>query len=93
MDGFRAGQPALEGIASKLRTGSTSLEGTAAPPPAPEVGACTAAVSAVLALLTDSIGGVVEGLDAVGDAVTRSGAVYGETDGSETNAFTGFGLS
>lgn len=93
MDGFRAGQPALEGIASKLRDGSTGLEGTVVPPPPPEVGDCTAAVSAVLALLTDSIGGVVEGLGAVGDAVARSGVQYGETDDNETTTFTGFGLS
>lgn len=93
MDGFHAYQAALEDIAGKLRNGSSGLEGTAEPPSAPEVGDCTASVSAVLALLSESIGGAVEGLGTAGDAVAGNSSVYGETDHNETQTFTGFGLN
>jgi len=62
MNGFDVDRAVREAVvASTLHGAGADLESMADPPPAPEVGACTAAVSAVLALLTESIGGVVEG--------------------------------
>lgn len=89
--GFRADPATLESVASKLRGASSDLEGGASPPPAPEVGACTAAVSAVLSLLTESVAGVVEGVGAAGDAVAKSNERYVETDERQAGALrTGY---
>lgn len=84
--GYYADPASLAAVASRLRGASASLEGAASPPPPPEAGACTALVAAVLAQLTDSLGGVVEGLGAAGDAVAESDGVYAETDKAEADS-------
>ncbi len=88
MNGFDVDRAVLEAVASTLHGAGADLESMADPPPAPEVGACTAAVSAVLALLTESIGGVVEGLGAVAD----SNVIYGEIDANARTAFDDLSL-
>ncbi|MCA1675230.1 MAG: hypothetical protein LC799_24570, partial [Actinobacteria bacterium] len=70
----------LEQITNRLRSAATSLDAGSAPPEPPEAGACTAAVSAVLAFLTDSAAGVGEGVGAAGNAVAESYTLYMETD-------------
>jgi hypothetical protein len=92
MNGFDVDRAVLEAVASTLHGAGADLESMADPPPAPEVGACTAAVSAVLALLTESIGGVVEGLGVVGGAVADSNVIYGEIDANARTAFDGLSL-
>lgn len=86
--GFRADPATLESVASKLRGASSNLEGGASAPPAPQVGACTAAVNAVLSLLSESVAGVVEGVGAAGDAVDRSRDRYVEADQRQASAIT-----
>lgn len=87
--GFHVQPAALEDLAGGLRDGSEALESSTSPPPAPEVGACTAPVAAVLGLLTESAAGVVEGVGAAGDAVADSAALYAATDSAETGSFGG----
>lgn len=84
--GFRADPATLDGVASTLRGASADLEGSGSPPPAAEAGACTAAVNAVLSLLSESVAGVVEGVGAAGDAVAESSARYVETDERQAGA-------
>lgn len=83
---FRADPATLEGVAGKLRRASSALEGGASAPPAPEAGACSAAVNAVLSLLSESVAGVVEGVGAAGDTVAKSRDVYVDTDRSQAGS-------
>lgn len=85
--GFRADPATLDGVAGALRGASGDLEAGASAPPAPEAGACTAAVNAVLSLLTESVAGVVEGVGAAGDAVAENRDAYVETDETQADSF------
>lgn len=78
----------LDGVARRLRSGSDSLEGASSPPPAPEAGDCTAPIAAVLAYLTESTAGVVEGVGAAGDAVAECNSDYLEADRNEAEAMS-----
>jgi hypothetical protein len=80
MAGTYAQLEELEALASKLRTGAADLDGSAAPPPAPQVGVATEAVAGVMAMLTLSAAGIVEALNYVGDEVAAGSNLYLETD-------------
>lgn len=85
--GFRADSATLDGVAAKLRDASSSLEGGASAPPAPDAGAVTAAVNAVLSLHAESVAGVVEGVGAAGDTVAANRDTYLDTDTAQAGAF------
>lgn len=87
--GFDVNTGGLDAIASTLRTASTNLDGTEAPPPAPEAGAVTGAINAMLGVLTSGAASVVESVGAAGDAVADGGAAYTETEANETQSFSG----
>jgi hypothetical protein len=80
MDGFHVQHPVLDEVASLLGAAGDRLEGAAAPPPAPDVGDLTGSVTAVLSLLTGSIGGLVEGLGVVGTTVDECAGSYVASD-------------
>lgn len=87
MDGrFDADPVTLEQVARRLRGAAMDLDATPAPPPAPEVGPCTAGVAAVLAFLTGSAAGVCEGIGVAGEAVERSHALYAQVDAGEAGS-------
>lgn len=87
--GFDADLPGLDAITGQLRGASEGIEGAPGPPPAPEVGACTRIVAAGLALLTESLSGASESLDAVGTAVGQAGETYRRDDATAKTAFDG----
>ncbi len=86
MDGFLVDPAAVEPALGVLRTGGANLEATADPPGAPEAGECSAALGAVLALLTDSVAGAVEGLDVVAGAAAADLASYQGLDADQAAA-------
>lgn len=79
MSGYRAEPAALETVAGTLRSASEDLDG-ATPPPAPELGVCTAPVADLLARLLDQTGTVVQGMSAAADAVEASKTQYQERE-------------
>ncbi len=87
MDGYLIDRAAVEATADALRTGGAALEGTTDPPPEPEAGECTAGIAAVLALLTDSMASVVEGLDVVAAAAIGNLTDYEDAERSSIEAF------
>ncbi|PKW13706.1 WXG100 family type VII secretion target [Saccharopolyspora spinosa] len=80
MSGTHAQLGELEALASRLRTGAAELDGSAAPPPAPQVGVASEAVAGVMAMLTLSAAEIVEALNYVGDEVAAGSNLYIETD-------------
>lgn len=85
MNGTHADLDELGGLASKLRNAGSGLDGSAAPPPAPDVGVATEAVAAAMALLTSSAAGIAEGVGAAGDAVAQGRDLYDETEQSNAD--------
>lgn len=83
MDGFLVDPAAVEPALEILRTGAADLESTADPPAPPEAGECSAAIGAVLALLTDSVAGAVEGLDVVAGAAAADLVAYQGVDADQ----------
>lgn len=86
MSGLHADPGVLEGLASKLRTASADLESNATPPPDVEAGVVTGAVTGALAMLTDGLGNISNGLASAGDATGESRSLYVETDYEEASA-------
>jgi len=85
--GTHADTELLKTIADRLHNASSDLETGEAPPPPPELGAATGAVAGALAMLTDSTGGVVEGLAALSRGVSESGRDYDATDQQQGQNF------
>ncbi|MBB3662884.1 MULTISPECIES: hypothetical protein [Prauserella salsuginis group] len=84
MSGYGAGTGSLDGIASKLRNGASSLEQAAGQrPPAPNAGEISGVVQGLVGALSTSLAGVVEGCGAAGDAVASGRDAYekAEQDG------------
>lgn len=75
--GYETDSANLEGVASRLRNGASSLEsGAGAPPPPAEAGLVTSAVNGLVGALTAALAGVVEGIGAAGDAVATNRDSY-----------------
>lgn len=87
MSGTKANLEDLDGLAAKLRAGAARLDGSATPPPAPQAGVPTEAIAGVMAMLTMSTAGIVEGLNAVADEVAAGRNVYDETDENNAGEF------
>jgi uncharacterized protein YukE len=85
--GIQADTAMLQAIADRLRNAGSDLEGTEAPPEAPELGAATGAVGGALAMLTESTGGVVEGLAALSKGVSESKQGYETNDQDQSQNF------
>jgi hypothetical protein len=84
MSGYEFDTSALRRLAGGLRTAGTSLERGAAAPPAPEAGACTAAVAAVQAQLAESVAGISEAMAATADGVNKNADLYAVTEDDQT---------
>lgn len=87
MSGTEADPATLEAIASKFRNASTDLENSASPPPEPQAGVVTGAVTGALAVLTNALGNVVTDMGALGESVAQGRDLYVETDYEQAAAF------
>ncbi|OLF18219.1 hypothetical protein [Actinophytocola xanthii] len=66
----------LEGIASTLRSAGSNLGGIGAPPPAPDAGDLTGALTMMIVGFTDSAAEVVLGVGIAGDNVAAGSETY-----------------
>lgn len=80
MTGTRAKLEDLQALATKLRAGAADLDGSAAPPPAPQVGVASEAVAGAMAMLTMSAAGIVEAMNHAGDEVAQGRNLYEDID-------------
>ncbi|RKT86199.1 hypothetical protein SAMN05421805_10292 [Saccharopolyspora antimicrobica] len=80
MSGTQAQLGDLEALASQLRTGAMELDGSGAPPPAPQVGVATEAVAGAMAMLALSAAEIVEAMNFAGAEVAAGRNLYDETD-------------
>lgn len=85
MTGYGVDLAALEGLGGRLRHGAEDLESGASLPPTPEAGEITDVVESLVAALSVSLAGVVEGVGAVGDSVASSRDVYGAVEQDSRN--------
>lgn len=85
MSGYGVDLAALEGLASRLRDGADDLESGASLPPPPEAGEITDVVEGLVAALSVSLAGVVEGIGAIGDSVVSSRDIYGAVEQDSRN--------
>ena len=85
MTGYGVDLAALEGLASRLRNGTDDLESGASPPLPPEAGEITDVVESLVAVLSISLAGVVEGIGALGDSVVSSRDIYGAVEQNSRN--------
>jgi hypothetical protein len=77
----------LDSVAGTLRNASSDLDGSAGAPAAPQVGAASGAVAALLAFLADEAASISEGVGGAGDAVAAGGQSYLETDDGQAENF------
>ncbi len=90
--GYRTDPAAMEGLASTLRGGVTSLEELAGSAPAmPDAGPLSGDMAAVLSNFTRGAGEMVAGLFTAGDQVSAGGTDYAEAEDASRASFDGLG--
>lgn len=88
MSGTEAHLEELSALAARLRSGAEALDGIAPPPPAPQAGTPSEAITGAVSMLALSAAGVVDGMNAIADEVASGRDVYDETDTANADEFT-----
>jgi hypothetical protein len=80
----------LSSIASRLESGSHSLEAVGAAPSGVDAGVMSGFIASLMATLSGSAAGVSEGLGAAAAEVREGAQAYGETDANAQSGFQAY---